>query len=320
VLYELVTNKKPFDLENDFSMMLAHVERTPAPPIEINHYTPPALNDIILTALAKEPEGRFQSADLFRDNLLEVKKIVAVEDEDAPALQSAFGIAPWKPLLSRLACAATHSRALKYSVAIVLLSLTVSLFGIWRQASFQRTTTSKVAPAMASKAPAPSSSKAAEIPAPVAIPTAQPNSPFAAYRIEVSDSVPSGFKNVANSAPLVAPKSVAGKASAITVSTDLLSEPKALAAKPVREAINEVPLTPPSLHYEPPKETVATVSKEPPADPQPKEKKGNRFRKALSAVLHPYKRKSSDRSGMSAGAIRESRPGDINGETEVPKR
>jgi len=43
VLYELVTNKKPFDLENDFSMLLAHVERTPAPPIEINHYMPPAL-------------------------------------------------------------------------------------------------------------------------------------------------------------------------------------------------------------------------------------------------------------------------------------
>jgi serine/threonine protein kinase len=72
VLYEVVTGRKPFESDNAFSLMLAHVEQLPQPPIEVNPGIPPALNEVILTALAKDPEDRFQSADLFRSALEKV--------------------------------------------------------------------------------------------------------------------------------------------------------------------------------------------------------------------------------------------------------
>ncbi len=69
VLYETVTGKKLFEEEDAFSIMLAQVEREPVPPIEINRALPPALNRVILTALAKDPDERFQSAEAFRSAL-----------------------------------------------------------------------------------------------------------------------------------------------------------------------------------------------------------------------------------------------------------
>ncbi len=65
VLYELATGSKPFDLGDTFSIMVAQVEQSPRPPIEIQPGLPAALNEIILTALAKDPAQRFQSADEF---------------------------------------------------------------------------------------------------------------------------------------------------------------------------------------------------------------------------------------------------------------
>src|SRR5437879_5012000 len=76
VLYETVTGQKLFAEEDAFSIMLAQVERKPVPPIEINPTLPPALNKVILTALAKHPDERFQSADAFRSALERVNHAV----------------------------------------------------------------------------------------------------------------------------------------------------------------------------------------------------------------------------------------------------
>jgi serine/threonine protein kinase len=76
VLYETVTGKKLFDEEDAFSIMLAQVEREPVPPVKINPALPPTLNKIILTALAKNPDERFQSADAFRSALERVNQAV----------------------------------------------------------------------------------------------------------------------------------------------------------------------------------------------------------------------------------------------------
>lgn len=69
VLYEIVTGKKPFETDNAFSLMVAHVEETPAPSVEINPDIPPRLNEIIQTTLAKDPALRFQRAGDFLDAL-----------------------------------------------------------------------------------------------------------------------------------------------------------------------------------------------------------------------------------------------------------
>ncbi len=68
-LYEIVTGKKPFEAESQYSIMAAHLHETPRPPLELDPTLPPALNEIIMMAIAKEPEKRFQTADAFRQAL-----------------------------------------------------------------------------------------------------------------------------------------------------------------------------------------------------------------------------------------------------------
>jgi serine/threonine-protein kinase len=69
VLYEMATGRKPFEADNPFSLMLAHVQQTPAPPRNIDPKLPPELDEAILTALAKEADKRFPSARAFHGAL-----------------------------------------------------------------------------------------------------------------------------------------------------------------------------------------------------------------------------------------------------------
>jgi len=71
-LYELVTGRKPFQAESDYSIMSAHVKDAPKAPIEFQPGIPPTLNEIILIAIAKDPAQRFQTADAFRNALSSV--------------------------------------------------------------------------------------------------------------------------------------------------------------------------------------------------------------------------------------------------------
>jgi eukaryotic-like serine/threonine-protein kinase len=72
-LYEMVTGEKPFHGDSNFSIMSAHLQQTPRPPVELRPDLPAGLNEIILTAIAKAPADRFQSADAFRNALASVK-------------------------------------------------------------------------------------------------------------------------------------------------------------------------------------------------------------------------------------------------------
>jgi eukaryotic-like serine/threonine-protein kinase len=72
-LYELVTGQRPFQAHSDYAIMAAHVKEAPKPPIELAHELPPALNEIILMAIAKDPAQRFQTADAFRNALSSVR-------------------------------------------------------------------------------------------------------------------------------------------------------------------------------------------------------------------------------------------------------
>ena len=71
-LYEMVTGRRPFRESSDYSIMAAQVNQPPTPPIELKPGLPPALNEIILLAIAKDPAGRFQSADAFKNALSRV--------------------------------------------------------------------------------------------------------------------------------------------------------------------------------------------------------------------------------------------------------
>ena len=71
-LYELLTGKLPFQGDSQYSLMTAQLNQQPVSPISLRADVPPALNEIILMAMAKEPADRFQSADAFANALKSV--------------------------------------------------------------------------------------------------------------------------------------------------------------------------------------------------------------------------------------------------------
>lgn len=68
-LYQMVTGRKPFDGTSDFSIMAAHMQQQAIPPIQLDPSMPPMLNDVILRAIAKDVNNRFQSAAEFHAGL-----------------------------------------------------------------------------------------------------------------------------------------------------------------------------------------------------------------------------------------------------------
>ena len=94
-LYELVTGKRPFDGESQYSIMAAHLEKTPVPPITLDPRLPQSLNDAILMGVAKDPKARFQTAGAFRNALLAVA--AAVQAPTAPAAIAAAAAAAPSP-------------------------------------------------------------------------------------------------------------------------------------------------------------------------------------------------------------------------------
>ena len=91
-LYELVTGKRPFDGESQYSIMAAHLEKSPVPPITLDPQLPQALNDAILMAVAKDPNARFQTAAAFRNALAGVA--AAIQAPIAPAAAAAAAPVP----------------------------------------------------------------------------------------------------------------------------------------------------------------------------------------------------------------------------------
>jgi serine/threonine-protein kinase len=65
-LYEMLTGKLPFDTDSQYALMTAQLNSDPPPPITLREDLPPALNQIILMCMAKDPGKRFQSADALR--------------------------------------------------------------------------------------------------------------------------------------------------------------------------------------------------------------------------------------------------------------
>jgi serine/threonine-protein kinase len=71
-LFEAVTGRLPFERRTDYALMHAHVQEAPPRPRQFQRRLPPALEWVILKAIEKEPDRRFQSASEFREALLKI--------------------------------------------------------------------------------------------------------------------------------------------------------------------------------------------------------------------------------------------------------
>lgn len=61
VLYEMFVGRVPFKAETTYATILAHINDPPPPPRSINPKVPPAVEQVILKALAKNPNDRYPS-------------------------------------------------------------------------------------------------------------------------------------------------------------------------------------------------------------------------------------------------------------------
>jgi serine/threonine-protein kinase len=75
-LYEMITGQRPYVSDNNFEIMQAHLQVPPTEPIELKPDIPPALGQLIMMAMAKDPAKRFQTADALRAALKSVAPLV----------------------------------------------------------------------------------------------------------------------------------------------------------------------------------------------------------------------------------------------------
>jgi eukaryotic-like serine/threonine-protein kinase len=79
VMYEMLTGEKPFPGQSITTVIYKIVNEEPIPPRQLNPSVHPGLNDIVLRALAKEPEERYQSC---REMLEDLRNYRALGSHD----------------------------------------------------------------------------------------------------------------------------------------------------------------------------------------------------------------------------------------------
>lgn len=85
VMYEMVTGQVPFDADTPVSVALKHMQEEPKEPKELNENVPEAVNSIIMKALKKDPNLRYESATDMLEDLKEALRNPDgdfVEDDD----------------------------------------------------------------------------------------------------------------------------------------------------------------------------------------------------------------------------------------------
>jgi serine/threonine-protein kinase len=85
LLYEMLAGRPPFKGETAVSVAYQHVSEAVTPPSAHNSQITPQLDAVVLQAMAKDRNERFQTADDFRDHLRAAANAVRQEQLSAPA-------------------------------------------------------------------------------------------------------------------------------------------------------------------------------------------------------------------------------------------
>jgi serine/threonine-protein kinase len=85
VLYEMLTGRVPFTGDTPLEIAMKHLSEVPEPPSEKRPDVPEDLDNIVLRALAKDPEDRYQTAEDMAADLARIQRGLPVSSETADA-------------------------------------------------------------------------------------------------------------------------------------------------------------------------------------------------------------------------------------------
>lgn len=95
-LYQMVCDRLPFEGDSPNAVALKHIQEPPVPPIQINEAVPEKLNNIILKAIEKDREHRYQSCQEMLDALMKLdeaeEEVVEVDIQAVDLTQAEPGM------------------------------------------------------------------------------------------------------------------------------------------------------------------------------------------------------------------------------------
>ena len=85
VLYEMLAGRAPFSGDSPVAIAYQHLSQDPVPPSTHNSAVPPALDAVVLRAMAKDPDARYESAEQLRADLLAASQSASAVDDTVVA-------------------------------------------------------------------------------------------------------------------------------------------------------------------------------------------------------------------------------------------
>ena len=139
VLYEMLTGEKPFPGQSITTVIYKIVNEEPIPPRQLNPSIHPGLNDIVLRALAKDPDLRYQSCREMLEDLRNYRALGGHERNTEATLISQRGqglgqpfatpTAPLRPQYTEDPNTAAAARSLQHRTTTPLQTPTVRRTG-----------------------------------------------------------------------------------------------------------------------------------------------------------------------------------------------
>jgi serine/threonine protein kinase len=93
ILYQMLTGRVPFTAESPVAITLKHIQIPPKPPGELNSEIPKSIENVILKALAKDPNERYQEAKAFSIAYWNTMQMEAIKKTSSALPISATGAA-----------------------------------------------------------------------------------------------------------------------------------------------------------------------------------------------------------------------------------
>ena len=119
VLYELLTGQTPFDGDTPVEIAMKHLSAIPRPPSQLRRDVPRDLDMVVMRALAKDPEARYQSADEMEADLERVLRGAAVAATTTDAATQIMGASAAAAVAAGAATMIAPPGAAAYSEEVV---------------------------------------------------------------------------------------------------------------------------------------------------------------------------------------------------------